>query len=93
MLLHKFSVVINMGIYKNMVHDATHMLSKDAFVKATFNKINIWKKSSWDIDEIDTMSKSRPAYWFWKSQEKNLTTNVCDFQKESLDFGKVIHGL
>jgi hypothetical protein len=35
------SAVINMGMYNNMVHLGTHMLSKDVFDKATFNKVNI----------------------------------------------------
>ncbi len=38
---HKFSVEININ-----VHLATKMLSKDVFDKATFNKVNIFKKSS-----------------------------------------------
>jgi hypothetical protein len=41
LLPHKFSAVINMGMYNNMVHDATHMLSKDVFDKATFKTVNI----------------------------------------------------
>jgi hypothetical protein len=31
-LPHKFCIVVNEGMYKNMVHLATNMLSKDVFL-------------------------------------------------------------
>jgi hypothetical protein len=89
-----------MGMYNNMVHHATHMLLKDVFDKATFYKVNIWKKIKlrhwWKRYKKTKTHDENPDLPMGLMNFKNLKkkpTNVCDFQKDCLAFGKEIHRL